>query len=342
MSDEFILRCENATKVFNGKYTILKDVNLKVRAGDFISVLGESGSGKSTLLSLLGGMDFATSGRVLFEGMDLGRMREKDLASLRRTKIGFVFQFFNLAPYLTVRENILLPIILDNKNVRKYSDEISRLTEYLNISGILHKMPDALSGGERQRVAIARGLAYRPRMILLDEPTGNLDSKNSTEIMLLLRRINAETGTTIIQVTHSERNASYGNRIIRIADGSVSELADLSHFAPFSIRLGDGIPTFGVPLSGPADALSSNISDCDAVANDSEPENVAESDSRPRMPENIDVECASASNAFGNSHAEGGSGANISEDSEADGGSGANMREGARATDGNAKSTDAK
>lgn len=218
---KIIINAENVCKTYDEKNIVLENVNLRVYEKDFISILGESGSGKSTLLSVLGGMDTVTSGKVWFDGIDLATLKEKDLAKLRRTKLGFVFQFFNLAPYLTVEENIMLPLMLDGKPLKDYSERIKELMNYLKISDIAKKMPTKLSGGEQQRVAIARGLIYEPQIIFLDEPTGNLDSKNSDEIMLLLRQINQELNTTILQVTHSEKNALYGNRIIRIADGKV-------------------------------------------------------------------------------------------------------------------------
>ena len=171
----------------------------------------------------MGGMETATSGSVYFEGKDLCSMKENELAKLRRTKLGFVFQFFNLAPYLTVKENIVLPLLLDGKNTKKYEDKYRELTEYLSISDLKDKLPRYLSGGEQQRVAIARGLIYEPKIIFLDEPTGNLDSKSADEIMVLLKNINTDLNTTILQVTHSEVNASFGNRIVRIKDGRITE-----------------------------------------------------------------------------------------------------------------------
>ena len=160
---------------------------------------------------------------MLFENIELSSLKEKELAKLRRTKMGFVFQFFNLAPYLTVKENILLPIILDGKSPKIYAEKLSELLEYLKIEKYINQLPTKLSGGEQQRVAIARALLYSPKVIFLDEPTGNLDSKNSTEIMQLLKQINKERNTTIIQVTHSEKNALYGNRIVRIEDGKIKD-----------------------------------------------------------------------------------------------------------------------
>ena len=222
--NNIVLKAENLTKKYdNVASPILRSVNLEVTEGDFISILGASGSGKSTLLSILGGMETATSGAVYFEGIDLCQLKEKELSKLRRTKLGFVFQFFNLAPYLTVKENILLPLMLDGKSLKKYQKRYEELTEYLSISDLKDKLPGFLSGGEQQRVAIARGLIYEPKIIFLDEPTGNLDSRSSEEIMLLLKKINAEMKTTILQVTHSEQNAAFGNRIIRITDGKLSE-----------------------------------------------------------------------------------------------------------------------
>ena len=218
-----ILEVKNIEKEFSEGNKVLDGISLKVLEGDFVSILGASGSGKSTLLSIMGGMESQTKGEMLFEGNELSTLKEKDLAKLRRTKVGFVFQFFNLAPYLTVKENILLPLILDGKNYKKYQKNLEELMDYLKISEYASQMPTKLSGGEQQRVAIARGLIYEPKIIFLDEPTGNLDSKNSEEIMLLLKKINKERKTTIIQVTHSEKNALYGNRIIRIQDGKILE-----------------------------------------------------------------------------------------------------------------------
>ena len=221
---ELILQAEKISKIYdNASEPVLRDISMSVYESDFISILGASGSGKSTLLSILGGMETATSGNVYFENMNISTMKEKELAKLRRTKIGFVFQFFNLAPYLTVKENILLPLMLDGKQTKKYEDKFNELTENLSISDLIDKLPRFLSGGEQQRVAIARGLIYQPKIIFLDEPTGNLDSKSADEIMVLLKNINSDMHTTILQVTHNETNAAFGNRIIRIKDGQLTE-----------------------------------------------------------------------------------------------------------------------
>ena len=215
-----VLSCVNVTKYF-GENRVLNDVSLEIERGSFVSIIGASGSGKSTLLTILGGIDKPTEGKVLLDGAEISTMSEKELAILRRTKLGFVFQFFNLAPYLTAEENVLLPIMLSGKVKDEDRQRANELMEYLGISELKNKLPGKMSGGEQQRIAIARGLIINPEVILLDEPTGNLDSKNSEEIMNLLKRINKEFNTTIVQVTHSDINARYGNVIITIKDGKI-------------------------------------------------------------------------------------------------------------------------
>ena len=218
-----ILSAKGLKKTFDNKTEVLRGVDVTVNEGDFVSILGASGSGKSTLLTILGGMDVPTEGTVVFDGKDLGTLKDGELAALRRTDVGFVFQFFNLAPYLTVEENIYLPVILDGKSIRNYKERFDELVKYLKIEHVIDKMPDKLSGGEQQRTAIARALIYQPKIIFLDEPTGNLDSGSAEEIMNLLKSINRDFNTTVLQVTHSEHNAGFGNRIIRIVDGAVTE-----------------------------------------------------------------------------------------------------------------------
>ena len=215
-----LLSCLNVTKYF-GENRVLNDVSLEIERGSFVSIIGASGSGKSTRLTILGGIDKPTEGKVLLDGAEISTMSEKELAILRRTKLGFVFQFFNLAPYLTAEENVLLPIMLSGKVKDEDRQRANELMEYLGISELKNKLPGKMSGGEQQRIAIARGLIINPEVILLDEPTGNLDSKNSEEIMNLLKRINKEFNTTIVQVTHSDINARYGNVIITIKDGKI-------------------------------------------------------------------------------------------------------------------------
>lgn len=224
-----ILQTKGVRKSFDERTEVLRGVDLTVYEGDFMSILGASGSGKSTLLTILGGMDHPTVGSVALDGKELNGMKEKDLAALRRQTVGFVFQFFNLAPYLTAKENVLLPLILDGKNPKNYREKFDFLVDYLKISHVIDKMPSELSGGEQQRTAIARALIYEPKIILLDEPTGNLDSVAADEIMRLLKQINENLSTTVVQVTHSEKNASFGNRIVRISDGLITEDVRVEH-----------------------------------------------------------------------------------------------------------------
>lgn len=216
-----IIQASGVTHTYNGHDIILDNVDLSVENGEFLSILGASGSGKTTLLSILGGIERPTGGQVLVDGENIATASEKRRAILRRTKIGFVFQFFNLAPYLNVEQNILVPVLLNGKGKRSVEKELDDLLSFVGLSDKRTAMPGKLSGGEQQRVAIARGLIFRPEIILLDEPTGNLDSVNSEGIMRLLSEINAEFGTTVIQVTHNEHNAGYGSRTIRIKDGKI-------------------------------------------------------------------------------------------------------------------------
>ncbi len=218
-----MLKVKNISKTFDGKRMVLKDVSLDIQNGEFVSIMGASGSGKSTLLTIMGGIDRPTSGEVYLEDKCISNLPERELAILRRTKIGFVFQFFNLAPYLTVEENIFLPIILDRKKIKDYKDKAAEIMEYLGISTLKDTLPTKLSGGEQQRVAIAKGLIAAPQVILLDEPTGNLDSASAEDIMQLLTRINSERRTTIVQVTHSEHNAAFASKILHIKDGQIIE-----------------------------------------------------------------------------------------------------------------------
>ncbi len=222
-----LLQAKNVTKYF-GENCVLNDVSIDIEKGSFVSIIGASGSGKSTLLTILGGIDKPTQGTVTLDGEEISAMSEKQLAILRRSKLGFVFQFFNLAPYLTAEENVLLPIMLSGKVTEEHRARAKELMEYLGVIEQKDKLPQKMSGGEQQRVAIARGLIINPEVILLDEPTGNLDSRNSAEIMNLLKRINEEMGTTIVQVTHSDVNAQYGDRIIAIKDGKILDVVEAS------------------------------------------------------------------------------------------------------------------
>lgn len=196
----------------------LDDVSLEFPNGEFAAIMGPSGSGKSTLLHILGALDKPTGGRVVVGGTDLSGLSDKELTLLRRGRMGFVFQFFNLIPTLSAEENVLLPVLISGKKPGKYAKRLDELLDLVGLAGRRSHRPDELSGGEQQRVAIARALIRFPDIILADEPTGNLHSSQGKEIMDLFKRLN-EGGTTIIQVTHSETNAAYGNRIIQLRDG---------------------------------------------------------------------------------------------------------------------------
>lgn len=201
------------------KVEALKDVNLSINQGEFVAIVGASGSGKSTLLHLLGGVDRPTSGSVIVDNVDVYNLNENQLAVFRRRKVGFIFQFYNLIPVLTAEENIKLPLLLDYKKEDK-----SYLEDLINILGIkdrLHHLPSELSGGQQQRVSIGRALAYKPSIILADEPTGNLDSKNSQEILELLKLSVKKYNQTLIMITHDVNIASQADRVITLEDGKV-------------------------------------------------------------------------------------------------------------------------
>ncbi len=206
-----------------GKVTVevLKDINLAIKQGEFVSIMGPSGSGKSTLLYLLGGLDQPTQGEVFIGDTNIATLKDKKLSIMRRRDIGFVFQFFNLVPNLNVVDNVMLPILLDGKRVAKYSKELDDILEIVGLSDRKKHTPRELSGGQQQRVAIARALINNPQIILADEPTGNLDSKTSQDILELFQVINRERGKTVVQVTHAPSAATYGNRVIMLRDGEV-------------------------------------------------------------------------------------------------------------------------
>ncbi len=199
----------------------LAGVNMSVQKGEFVAVVGTSGSGKSTLLHMLGGLDRPTSGSVSVDGRELGSMADEELTIFRRRKIGFVFQNYNLVPVLSVYENILLPIQLDGREPD--GEYIGQIIDTLGLEGKLKNLPNNLSGGQQQRVAIARALAAKPAIILADEPTGNLDSRTSQDVMGLLKVTSARFGQTIVMITHNEEIAQMANRIIRIEDGLIVE-----------------------------------------------------------------------------------------------------------------------
>lgn len=217
-----ILRCENVRKVYgsgNNQVVALDHIDLSVQKGEFVAIVGASGSGKSTLLHILGSVDQPTEGNVLIEGTDISTMNQTQAAIFRRRKVGLVYQFYNLIPTLTVRKNILMPLLLDKrKSNQEYFDQI---VHSLGIEDKLDALPSQLSGGQQQRAAIARSLIYRPALLLADEPTGNLDRKNGKEIIDLLKLSNRNLNQTILLITHDEKIALEADRMITIEDGKI-------------------------------------------------------------------------------------------------------------------------
>ena len=203
--------------------TALAGVSLDIVKGEFVVIMGPSGSGKSTLLHLIGGLDSPTRGEVLVDGRIISQLPDHDLTLFRRAKIGFVFQFFNLLPLLTARENIMLPLVLDGQGRERAAARGAALLERFGLSARADHYPEELSGGEMQRVAIARALAFSPLILLADEPTGNLDSKNGDAVLELIRGINRAEGCTVVMVTHNARAAEYGSRRVSMRDGVVEE-----------------------------------------------------------------------------------------------------------------------
>lgn len=217
-----IIEIKNIEKSFGtgeNRFQVLKDISFAAKKGEFISLMGASGSGKSTLLYLLGGLDYPDSGEIILGGKDIARMNDKELSKFRRSKLGFVFQFFNLVQNLSVEDNIMLPLIMDGKNPKKYADKLSEILEITGLGDKRKSFPNQLSGGQQQRCAIARAVIYQPDILLADEPTGNLDSKSGEDIMKLFRKINKEKEITILMVTHSDKCAAYADRITTLSDG---------------------------------------------------------------------------------------------------------------------------
>ncbi len=202
---------------------VLDDISIQITQGEFVAIMGPSGSGKSTLLYILGGLDNPTSGSVFLSGEDIARFDDDQKSIMRRRSIGFVFQFYNLIPNLNVAENILLPVLLDGKNLKDYQKQLDTILEVVGLSDRRKHTPRELSGGQQQRVAIARALINNPEIIFADEPTGNLDSKTGMEIMKLLQEINQEGNKTIIMVTHSADAARYSSRVANVRDGVLSK-----------------------------------------------------------------------------------------------------------------------
>ncbi len=217
-----ILKCEGVRKVYgagSNQVVALNGIDLTINRGDFVAIIGASGSGKSTLLHILGSVDKPTSGKVIVDGTDLSGLNRTQSAIFRRRKVGLVYQFYNLIPTLTVQKNILMPLALDRK--KPNPEYFEKITASLGISDKFDALPNQLSGGQQQRVAIARSLIYRPALLLADEPTGNLDQKNSKEIIDLLKLSNRNLEQTILLITHDEKVALEAERIITIEDGRI-------------------------------------------------------------------------------------------------------------------------
>ena len=217
-----ILKVENLTKVYGkgeNEVRALNGVSFSVEMGDFVAIIGASGSGKSTLLHTLGGVDRPTGGKVLVNGQDVYSRSDEQIAVFRRREVGLIYQFYNLIPVLNVEENMSLPVLLDGRNVNR--DRLRELIRELDLVGREKHLPNQLSGGQQQRVSIGRALMNLPSIVLADEPTGNLDSKNSHEIVELLKRMNREYNQTLIMITHDESIALQARRIIAIEDGKI-------------------------------------------------------------------------------------------------------------------------
>lgn len=220
-----LLEVQNVSKTYGrggAAVHALKQAAFSVPKGEFVAIVGESGSGKSTLLNMIGALDTPTSGRVLIDGRDIFSMKDSSLTVFRRRNIGFIFQNFNLIPELTVEQNIIFPVLLDyEKPNKKYLEE---LLAVLNLKERRHHLPSQLSGGQQQRVAIGRALITRPALILADEPTGNLDSQNTSEVITLLKEASRKYEQTIVMITHSRSIAQTADRILQVSDGVVSDL----------------------------------------------------------------------------------------------------------------------
>ncbi|HKY07760.1 MAG TPA: ABC transporter ATP-binding protein [Candidatus Binatia bacterium] len=221
-----MIRCLDVRKVFQqgeNEIVALGGISLDIAGGSFAVIMGPSGSGKSTLLHLIGGLDRPTSGELLVDNRLIGQMADDQVTLFRRKKIGFVFQFFNLLPTLTALENVALPLVLDGRSKAEAGERAETLLEKVGLAEREGHLPEELSGGEIQRIAVARALAFEPPILLADEPTGNLDSRNGQAILSLLRQISKEDGCTVVMVTHSDEAAAYGDRRIYLRDGRIEK-----------------------------------------------------------------------------------------------------------------------
>jgi putative ABC transport system ATP-binding protein len=221
-----MIRCIDVRKVYRqgkNEITALDGVSLDIARGEFAVIMGPSGSGKSTLLHLIGGLDRPTSGELLVDQRLVGQMADDQVTLFRRTRIGFIFQFFNLLPTLTALENVALPFVLDGRSKEEAEQRAKMLLDKVGLENRKDHLPEEMSGGEIQRIAVARALAFDPPILLADEPTGNLDSKTGESILSLLRQINRDAGCTIVMVTHSQEAAGYGDRTIFFRDGKIEK-----------------------------------------------------------------------------------------------------------------------
>lgn len=218
-----LIEVKNLNKIYGSgeaEVKALKNINLNIEQGEFVAIVGQSGSGKSILLHLIGGGDISSSGEVIIDGKNIYKLKEKELSILRRRKLGFIFQFFNLIPVLTAQENIEMPVLLDNEKIdKKYMNELLRI---LGLEERKNNYPSQLSGGQQQRASIGRALANKPSIILADEPTGNLDSKNSKEVLELLKYCAKKYNQTLILITHDINIAKSADRVITIEDGEIT------------------------------------------------------------------------------------------------------------------------
>lgn len=223
---EAVIELDHVVKVYGTKkteYTAIRDISMSVKKGEFVSVLGPSGSGKTTLMNLIGTLDRPTSGRILLDGVDTSTLDSRELAVLRNRKIGFIFQSYNLVPYLNMLENVTLPLIVDGLDTTENIERGREMLKEVGLDGKLALKPNELSGGQQQRVAIVRALINRPPIVLADEPTGNLDSKTSDAVMQMLKRMAKENNITIVMVTHEQDIAEFSERSIYLKDGIIEK-----------------------------------------------------------------------------------------------------------------------
>lgn len=230
MLDKTVIRCDRVTKTYTEgdvQRTVLHDITITVTAGEFVVLLGKSGSGKSTLLNLVSGIDTPTSGTIWVAGQRLDQLSERERTLFRRRSIGFVFQFYNLAPTLTALENVLLPLELNSQRGAAARSAALAMLDAVGLANRAHTYPDRLSGGEQQRVAIARALVHNPDLVLADEPTGNLDSDTGAQVLDLLDRLTRQVGKTLVMVTHSREMIGVADRVLQLRNGRMFEEASL-------------------------------------------------------------------------------------------------------------------